>query len=233
VIWRNCDTCKRDYEALAAVLDFRPSAKWNIGGNYTYAKTRGNYEGEAAGQPAIGSIIGNYPRNVVPSAAYPYGYLAGDIRHRVRVWGNYRFDFGRAGRFTIGGIGSYRSGASFSKVASVDAGADPAPDYSGAPSRYVAFFDGRGNNRFNGAWALDAAFRYDISFWKDVGMMFKFDIANVTNQNNMISYRTGGSAQDTGSGVLQWVPSATFGTPSSERNFQTPRSYFVAVGVNF
>lgn len=233
VIWDNCSNCVRDYEALAAGLDYRPSAKWNLGGNYTYSKLRGNYEGEAAGQPAIGSIIGNYERNLDPAAAYPYGYLNGDIRHRARLWGDYHFDFGRAGRLTLGGIAGYRSGGSFSKTARVAAGSDPAPDYSGAPSSYTKFFDGRGNNRFNGFWSLDTTIRYDIPFWKDLGMMLKFDIINITNQHSLISSRTGGAAVVNGAGVEQFVPNGNFGTASSERSYQTPRSFFVSVGINF
>ncbi len=233
VIWDNCDNCQRDYEAISAGMDYRPSAKWNLGGNYTYSKLRGNYEGEGAGQPAIGSIIGDYERNVDPNAAYPYGYLNGDIRHRFRAWGDYRFDFARAGRLTLGGILGFRSGANFSKRASVAAGTDPAPDYSGAPGSYTKFFDGRGNNRFDGFWNLDATIRYDVSFWRDLGMMVKLDVINVTNNDNMISYRTGGAAVINTAGIQQWAPSGTFGTPSSERSFQVPRSYFVSVGIHF
>lgn len=233
VIWDNCGTCNRDYEAIALGVDYRPNARWNLGGNYTYSKLRGNYEGEGAGQPAIGSIIGDYPRNVDPSAAYPYGYLNGDIRHRARLWGDYRFDFGRAGRLTVGGIYYYRSGANFSRRANVAAGADPAPDYSGAPGTYSKYFDGRGNNRFDGFWNLDGTVRYDINFWRDVGMMFKFDIRNITDNDALISYQTGGSAVDPGSGVPQWQPNASFGLASSERNYQTPRTYVFSMGVQY
>lgn len=233
VIWENCATCRRDYEAIAVSADFRPSNRWDIGGNYTYAKTRGNYEGEASGQPAIGSIIGNYERTISAPFAYPYGYLNSDIRHRARVWGNYRFDFGRGGNLTFGGIFSYRSGSSYSKIANIDAGSDPAPDYSGAPSRYRAYFDGRGNSRFDGFWSLDTTVRYDINFWRDLAVYVKFDIQNITDEDSLISFRTGGSAAPNSAGVLEWAPTSTFGTPSSERNYQTPRSYFVSVGFAF
>jgi len=233
VIWDNCNECQRDYEALTAGVDYRPSAKWNLGGNYTYSKLRGNYEGEAASQPAIGSIIGDYPRTVDPNAAYPYGYLNGDIRHRVRLWGDYRFDFSRAGQLTLGGIVSYRSGANYSERASVAAGTDPAPDYSGAPGSYTKFFDGRGNNRFDSFWSLDTTFRYEISLWKDLRLYAKLDVLNATNQDNLISFRTGGSAVVNTAGVEQWQPNSTFGTPSSERNYQTPRTYLISAGLNF
>ena len=233
VIWKNCGTCGREYEAIGLSFDYRPSNSWNIGGNYTYAKTRGNYEGEASGQPSIGSIIGNYERTLRPSDAYPFGYLNSDIRHRGRVWGDYRFDFGRGGRLTLGGIVFYRSGASYSKTARVPAGTDPAADYSGAPSSYTAFFDGRGNNRFGGYWTLDTTIRYDISFWRDLSVFVKLDVQNVTGQDSLISYRTGGTAVANSAGVLAWVPNSNFGTASSERNYQIPRTYAFSVGFAF
>jgi hypothetical protein len=231
VIWDNCPNCNRDYEAITVAADYRPSSRWDLGGNYTYSRTRGNYEGEASGQPAIGSIIGNYERTIFAPSAYPLGYLNSDIRHRARVWGNYRFDFGAGGQLTLGGLFTYRSGASWSRTARVAAETDTAPDYSGAPSSYTAFFDGRGNNRFSGFWSLDATVRYDISFWRDLGVYAKFDVQNLTGEDSLISYRTGGSVDSSNPNV--WVPNANFGTASSERNYQTPRSYFVSVGFAF
>jgi hypothetical protein len=62
------------------------------------AKNRGNYEGEGQNTPSSGSIIGVYPESIPQEAAVPYGYLDEDIRHRVRLWGNYRLNFDRAAR---------------------------------------------------------------------------------------------------------------------------------------
>lgn len=231
VIWDNCSICARDYQAVTASWDYRPSAVWDLGGNYTYSETQGNYEGESLGQPSIGSIIGNYPTTVDAAAAYPFGYLNSDVRHRARVWGHYRFDFERAGRLTIGSILLYRSGGSYSLTARVPAGSDPG--VIGAPSTFTKYFDGRGNNRFEGFWSLDTTLRYDVAFHKDVMGYIKLDIENITGEDSLISHRTGGTAVTGSGGLLEWQPLASFGTASSERNYQTPRSYLVSVGVTW
>jgi hypothetical protein len=227
IVWDNCGICDRDYEAITAGWDYRPSAVWDLGGNYTYSETRGNYEGEASGQPSIGSIIGDYPTTVDATEAFPFGYLNSDVRHRATVWGNYGFDFDRAGRLNLGGIFSYRSGASYSRTGRVSAGSDPS--VIGAPSTYTKFFDGRGSNRFDGFWHLDTTARYDFSFRKDLSAYIKFDIENITNEDTLISHRTGGTVVTGAGGLDEWQPRSSFGTASSERNYQTPRSYLVSV----
>jgi hypothetical protein len=241
VIWDNCTTCRRDYEALATTWDYRPSATWNLGGNYTYSTLEGNYEGELTGQPAIGSIIGNYPNNIQSQLAYPYGYLLADVRHKVRAWGAYRFDFARAGKLTFGGIFQYRSGSAYSNTARVTIlTPDPAPDYNGSPSSYIAFFGGRGAQRFNPFWALDTSIRYDIGIWKDLNAYVKFDIQNITDNDELVTFKTGGTAQPGPGGVLDFVPNVdpetglvTYGDPVDELSYQTPRSFFVTLGLNF
>ena len=231
VIWDNCGVCERDYQSLTVSWDYRPSAVWDIGGNYTYSETRGNYEGESVGQPSIGSIIGNFPTTVDAASAYPFGYLNSDVRNRARVWGNYGFDFEKAGRLTLGGILYYRSGGNYSRTARVPAGSDPG--VIGAPSTFTKFFDGRGNNRFDSLWALDTTVRYDIAFYKDLTAYIKLDIENITNEDSLLTHRTGGTAVTGSGGVLEWQPLPNFGTASSERNYQTPRSYLVSVGMSW
>jgi hypothetical protein len=232
VIWDNCNTCRRDYESLTATWDYRPSVVWNVGGNYAYSTTEGNYEGEANGQPSIGSIIGNYPNDIDPEKAYPYGYLNGDVRHRFRGWGNYRFDLGRPGKLTLGGILFYNSGSAYSHTQRIPAGTDPA--YLGAPSTYTAFFGGRGSHRFEGAWNLDTSVRYDVAVHKDVTVYAKLNVINITNNDSLIKYRTNGTVQTGPGGLLTFLPTAgVYGTPSSDLSYQTPRTITASVGVNW
>lgn len=233
LVWDNCGECQRDYESITANWEYRPNYVWDLGGNYTYAVTQGNYEGEASGQPAIGSIIGNYPNNVDPALAYPYGYVLSDVRHSLRGWGNYRIDFNRGGKLTLGGILSYRSGSAYSHTGRVDAGTDPAPDYSGAPGSYTAYFGGRGSHRFPGFWHLDTTIRYDIKFWKSLGGYVKFDIINITNEDELTTFRTGGTIAPGPGGINQFTPNSTYGTPSSEAMYQQPRSFFITAGLNW
>ena len=93
--WYNCSTCQRDYQAVAATFEYRPGAKWNLGGNWTWSETRGNYEGEGRNTPSSGSVVGDYVESTNQSLAIPNGLLDEDLTHRVAAWGNYRFDFDR------------------------------------------------------------------------------------------------------------------------------------------
>jgi hypothetical protein len=251
-IYDNCSTCMRDYDAVTMTFDYRPSAKWDIGGNYVYSKTRGNYEGEGRNTPASGSIIGNYPRSVDQSAAFPYGYTDDDIRHRVRTWGSYRLDFGRAGNLSMGGILWYRSGQAWNRTAGV--ALTPDPVYLNETGSFTKFFNGRGNDRFDGFWNLDATFKYQFNFWRDLGAYVKLDILNVTNEDNVISFDTSGVIT-AGSNPQRWEPRRAdlsagtcqtlsagnvpypdtrcrnFGRIRNQLDYQSPRQIFAAVGL--
>lgn len=232
-IWDNSSQARRDYEALTVTWDYRPSVRWNVGGNWTYAETRANYEGEGRNTPSSGSIIGDYVRSVNQAFAIPYGYADDHIRHRIRAWGGYRFDFGRAGNLTLGTIGTLQSGLAFSRSASVLMAPDP--DYlNEAGRRYTHFFDGRGNDRFNGFWRLDLSGRYQINIWKDLGTYVKLDVFNVTDNDELVAHSISGSAAtDPVTGLLFFQPAGSFGQPRNKDDYQLPRSFLIAAGVQW
>ena len=232
-IWQNAGPAKRDYNALSATFDYRPSARWNVGGNYTYSTTQGNYEGEGRNTPASGSIIGVYPNSVNQATAYPYGYLSDDIRHRLRTWANYTFDFHRSGSFVVGAIGTYQSGLPYSLSGNQSYKNDP--NYLNDQGSYTYFTNGRGNQRFGGFWAIDLSGRYQIVAAKDFSFSAQLIVRNVTNQSAMIAFNTGGSvAVGPNPGEqLVFVPGSKFGTFRNNLDFQTPRSYNFNVGFQF
>ncbi|MBD3869462.1 MAG: TonB-dependent receptor [Acidobacteria bacterium] len=244
-LWDNSDVATREYEAVTATWDFRPGVRWNIGGNYTYSQTRGNYEGEGRNTPSSGSRIGDYERSYPFEAAVPYGFLDEDLTHRFISWGNYRFDFDKAGGLNLGAIFKYQSGDVWSRTASVPLNNDP--DYISDIGNYTHYFDGRGNNRFNGSWRLDFSARYTFPiFREDVSGWLKIDALNVLDQDELTSYGTTGFADDNGAGTLAWNPSgscgpgdspsvdcSSFGRISSQGNYQTPRTMLLTLGVQF
>lgn len=231
-IWDNADQAERDYDALSVTWDYRPGSRWNVGGNWTYAHTLGNYEGEGRNTPSSGSIIGNYVRSIPQEAAVPYGYTDDDIRQRVRAWGNYGFDFGRAGTLNLGAVGTYQSGLPYNTVGSRPIAADPL--YLNEVGRtYTHFIGGRGNNRFDGFWRLDMSARYTIGLVKRLNLWTQVNVINVTNNDELVAFNTGGRVEPNANGVLVFVPGGNFGKPRSDLDYQTPRSYFVSVGLNW
>ncbi len=205
-IWKNAGDAQREYRAITLAADYRPGYRWSVGGNWTWSETFGNYEGEGRNTPSSGSVIGDYP-NVIPyDEAVPFGYLDEDIRHRVRAWGNYRFDFERAGNLAIGAIFAYQSGANWNKAATVDLGDFEDPTYISPPRSYTRFFDGRGQNHFNSSWRIDLSARYEVKIWKDLRGWLKLSALNVLDNDEVTSFRTSSAAVTNDAGQTVWRP---------------------------
>ena len=216
--WDNSSVANRQYQGLTLTVDYRPTAKWNVGGNWTHAWTRGNYEGEGRNTPSSGSIIGTYERSVNQALAVPFGYLDEDVRDRGNAFGAYRFDWGRNGALALGGVLTYQSGFNWSKTGSLAYGADPQGVYLNNQGSYTAFYDGRGNNRFNGWWAFSVSARYQIPIYKRLDGWIKFNVVNALNNDTLTSYQTSGSTDNTGDFPV-WAPNGNCGpgdNPSHE-----------------
>jgi hypothetical protein len=215
-VWDNDSRAVRDYDAIALQLDYRPTTRLTVGGNWTWSETKGNYEGEALNQPASGSVFGFRERGLPIGNAAPYGYLAPDIRHRATAYGTYRFDFGRAGDLSTSGIVNYRSGRNWSRTASVSLAS--VPQYASSSNQtYVHFFDGRGENRFDDVWSFDVAARYALPIFGRVAPFVKVEVLNVMNNESLLSFQTTGSASVV-NGVLTWFPSGNADPRSATYN---------------
>jgi hypothetical protein len=249
-VWANNPNATREYRALTAVWDYRPTSRWQLTGNYTYSTTEGNYEGEARNQPSSGSPMGNYPLTSVNVA--PFGYTDDDIRHRVNILSAYSFDFNRAGALTLGTILYYQSGRAWSQVATVASG--PNPGYVSNPASYTRFFGERGNQRFNDWWQWDLSARYELPIFSDFNVFLKAAVTNVLNNDEVIQHAVTGRAVRNTDGTLSWVPArsaneaaqgicglgnepspncSSFGRIRNEFDYQTPRSYLLTVAFDF
>ncbi len=242
--WNNTSQAQREYQAANFIADWRPSANWGIGGNYTWSQTQGNYEGEGRNQPAIGTAIGNWVDSRPRAAAVPFGTLDEDITHRLRGWGTYRWNFNRAGQFVLGSVITYQSGQVWSNTADVPYNDNPA--YLNDTGTFTYYFDGRGNNRFNNWWRVDVSGRYQFPIWKQLNGWLKVDVLNATNEGTLISYGTAGSAVTNAAGTLVWQangncdqsdpPSTScsqFGRIRNQGDYQQPRTYLLTLGLTF
>lgn len=231
-VWDNASQAVRQYQALTATWSYRPGVKWNIGGNYTWSETEGNYEGEGRNTPSSGSIIGDYVRSRPDEAAVPYGYLDEDLRHRFQTWGNYRLDYGKFGSLNLGGILRYRSGWSWNKTGTVSLNDDPV--YLNDTGSYTHYYDGRGNNRFPGFWALDFSARYAFPVFRDdVSGWVKINALNVLDNDTLLSYNVNGGTSTNAAGTDVWAPGGSFGNITSQFNYQTPRTFLLTLGLEF
>ncbi|MGE3190520.1 MAG: TonB-dependent receptor, partial [Vicinamibacterales bacterium] len=118
IVYRNSDVPSRDYRALQFQGTYRVASNWTVAGHWTVqVKNDGTFEGEAANQPGIGSVIGDYPEIFSADRAYPYGRLDDFQRHKVRLWTIYTMDFGRFGSLDVAPMYRYNSGLTYSLVA--------------------------------------------------------------------------------------------------------------------
>jgi hypothetical protein len=230
--WGNSDLATRRYQSITSTWEYRPGVRWNIGGNYTWSQTTGNYEGETRNRPSSGSPLHDYVRSISIEAAAPDGFLDEDITHRLLAWGNYRLDLDKAGSLNLGGILRYQSGQVWSRIGTV--GINDDPDYLNDIGSYNYYFDGRGNNRFNGFWRMDLSARYSFPVFRDdVSGWLKLDALNVLNNDELIAFGTAGSAVTNAAGTLVWEAAESFGSIPSQANYQIPRTYLVTLGIQF
>jgi outer membrane receptor protein involved in Fe transport len=245
-VWTNNPQAKRKYHALTALWNLRPAGgRWNVGGNYTFSKTRGNYEGEGQNTPSSGSALGNYTRAVNPIQVSPFGYTDDDIRHRANVFGTYRLDFQRLGSLVFGSVFLYQSGRPFSLTAQVPY--KPVADYLGAVGTYTYFFGERGSQRFSDLWRLDLSTRYELPIVHGVATFLKVGVTNVTNNHEVEEFVTAGEAVlDANDNPVSWQPVGNcglgdkpskdctgFGNVRNEDDYQPPRTFLVSIGFDF
>jgi outer membrane receptor protein involved in Fe transport len=248
-VWANNPTARRKYDALSLIGDVAITRNLRVSGNYTYAITKGNYEGEATNQPAIGSVIGDLEQAVRGNPAtvyYPYGYTDDDLRHRLNVLGTYSFLDGPLDGLTLGSIFQYRSGLAWSKTATVNYLSRPqyVSDFGGS-GNYTHYFDGRGNERFDGFWHLDLSARYDFKLFRELDAFVRAMAYNATNEDTLFRHQVTGRAVNNG-GQLTWAPNGTcnlasepsrtcssFGRIRNELDYQQPRTYQFTVGLTF
>ena len=246
VIWDNAPQADRRYRALVTTFEYRPARRWNVGGNLTFSRLEGNYEVQNFNSLFGGTPIGDYERSRPDAEAVPYGYLDGDVRHRLQVWGNYRFDLKGAGLLVLGGAGRYQSGQNWSRTASVPLAEDPVYNNE-VGNVYTHYFDGRGHNNFDDWWTLDlsARWQFPLSSGRLDGWL-KMTVMNVLDNDSVIAYQTTGTAVADAAGNLTWEPAGNCGpgdAPSTEctafgrirgpQDYQPPRSFLFTLGLQF
>ncbi len=194
-VYRNSDLPRRTYQGLQLAANYRPIDGWALSGHYTYQiKNEGDFEGEAANQPAISSPIGDYPELYAPARNFPYGRLSGFQRHKLRLWSTYRLGLGRAGNLDVGGLWRYNSGQVFDYAATNQPFSDVQlardPGYASLPETQTLYFGGRGSGDFKGFHVFDLALNYELPLYKSARPWLKFEVFNVFNNQKLLSWNT-------------------------------------------
>jgi hypothetical protein len=255
VYYRNSDASVRNYQALEMSGNYHVRSNWSVAGHWTIQlKNEGNYEGEAANQPGVGTLLGDYPELLVADRNFPTGRLDDYQQHKVRVWSTYQLSAGRFGSFDITPLWRYNSALTYSLVAnSVPLSAVQRarnPGYarlpgSGANGSQTLFFGERGSQEFAGYGLVDLGVTYQVPVWKTLRPWLKMEVLNALANNKVIAWDTTitvdpNSALDANGLPTGYLKGARFGQATSTASYPRPRpgltggrTYLGAFGFRF
>jgi hypothetical protein len=240
ITWRNSDLPKREYQALVFLGNRRMTDRWTIDGHWTVQlRNEGTFEGEAASQPGIPTIIADYPELYDLNRSNPDGRFNDFQRHKLRLWTTYTQTLGPVGAVDAGVIYRYNSPLTYSLFASgvpVTAIQNARnPGYANYPVSQTVYFDERGTEEFESAQLVDFALTYSVPVFKDLRPWVKLELYNMFNEQNLVGHnvavspRPGGPVDANGL-PLEYVEGAQFGRPTSNASF--PRSALNFAGQN-
>lgn len=233
VYYRNSDDVVRNYQGLEMSGNYRVRSNWSVAGHWTLQfKNEGNYEGEAANQPGVGTLLGDYPELLVQARSFPMGRLDDYQQHKVRVWSTYQLNAGRFGSFDITPMWRYNSALTYSLVAnSVPLSAVQRarnPGYSRVPTTQALFFGERGSQEFAGYGLVDLGVTYQVPVWRSLKPWVKVEVLNALNNDKLIGWDTTiavdpASALDADGLPTGYIKGARFGLGTSTAQYPRPR----------
>jgi len=238
VYYRNSDVARRNYQAIELLANQRLRSNWTMAGHWTVQlKNEGNYEGEAANQPGIGTAVGDYPELLVEGRNFPSGRLDDYQQHKLRVWSTYQVNLGRFGAFDVTPMWRYNSALTYSLVAnSVPLSAVQRarnPGYarlpgSGTNGSQALFFGERGSQEFAGYGLVDLGVTYQVPVWKSLRPWIKLEVLNALNNDKLIAWDTTitvdpASALDADGLPTGFIRGARFGQGTSTAAYPRPR----------
>ena len=238
IVYRNTDVPQRDYQALLFQSNYRLSPRLMFEGHYTLQlRNHGNFEGEAANTPAIGSSIGDYPEILVPERNFPTGRLNDFQRHKLRLWAIWNQPLGRFGSLDIAPILRVNSGAAYSLAATgvplsdIQLARDPGYAQLPGGGEQTLFFGERGSQTFPAYALLDLGFNYSVPVFRTLGPWVKLEVLNVTNNQKVIQFNTTvnpdpNSPLDEHGLPTGYIQGASFGQPTANTHYPVWRPGF-------
>jgi hypothetical protein len=242
------DINRREYQALLFIANYRVTADWTWGANWTYQfKNEANFEGEAANQPGNYSIIHDRPEFYNEGRHFPFGRTDDFQAHKVRLYTVYDVHLGKAGTATLGGVYRYDSPLAYSlTAANVPRTAQQTaldPGYARPPTNQTIFFAERGSEEFEPAHIFDFSLNYELPLYKSARPFFKAEMRNAFNKQPLIGFDTTVTPNNAGPrdalGLpTEFVRGVNFGVPLNSHtatgpHVPYPREFRFSVGLRF
>jgi len=244
----NTNSVSRNYRGVSAQFSYRLATSLQLGGNYMLSFARGSIEAENAASVTTFASANSYPEYRQESWNYPLGYLNGDQRHKMRVWGTWTMPMpAAAGTFDLGFMQRFDSAQPYDLSMLVDTRPYVTnPGYLAPPSTVTYFVSGRGAYRFNGAWRTDLSLSWNHRIVGKSEVFLRTVVNNLFNNSSLTGFNTTilGKANDatlaafnpfTSTPVegVNWKKGPAFGQPTSPSSYQSPRDFNVSVGFRF
>ncbi|HWW60933.1 MAG TPA: hypothetical protein VN181_06145, partial [Thermoanaerobaculia bacterium] len=199
---------KREYNAAQFQASYAPFSRLNFGGNYTYARLRGNHGAETSGSgPVAGSGAHDFPEYLAYANRNPEGWLAADQRHKVRAWVSYDQPT-PIGRFNFSVLQNYDSGTPYSALGTIDprrrsaAPFNPAapsqtavlianPGYVSPPNTSNYYFSKRGAFRTDDATSTNVAINWNLPpILSKAQFYVETEVRNIFNESAVVTPST-------------------------------------------
>ncbi len=247
------DPLKRTYVGLNTQFSFRAHESLNVGGNWTWSHTYGNFVGESAsGGPSRSSAL-EYPEYIRESWSYPTGDLSQDQRHRVRLYATWDAPLPKAfGALGLSGVFAYDTGVPYGAVGTVlERAYVTNPGYVRPPKTGTYYYTARDAFRTPDVTRFDLALNYSYSFGP-VQLFIQPQVLNLFNAQEIvgdfryINTTTVSYASSTSSGMqdfnpytttpvegTNWKKGSSFGQATDPRAYQLPRTFAVSMGLRF
>jgi len=256
VIETNDDVYAREYTGLQTQFRYRVLERLNVGGNYTWSRLTGNVIGENTGSGPLVGGNADYPEYVQESWNYPTGYISGDQRHRLKAWAAYDLPT-HFGNFNFSLLQSYDSANATSADGVIDSRPYVTnPGYLTPPASVTYYFGGRGTLKTDDITRTDLAINYSYRI-RNIEFFIQPEMLNVFNEQGVVSFdeqvlsavdcpQTGTLSADCYHSLAPFNPFTTtpvegvnydfgpnFGKPTSESDYQTPRTFRFSLGIRF
>lgn len=243
----------RDYSSVQVQADYRFNDKFSMGGNYTWSRLTGNIVGETSGSGSIAtSSTTAYPEYNDYPGRNPVGYLTGDQRHRVNVWGVYTwptkfgtFDFSLLEKFQSGEPYEYFGSWSIGRDLDVFYGEEKANElnslnYTNPPTSVGYYITPRGSLRVDDYFRTDISINYTLNI-KKLELFVQFEMFNLFNEEAYLLANPNVSIDTTGfpgfnvytETPVEGVNYAIDESDLVPGGYQNPRWYQFDVGFKF
>lgn len=248
---------ERIYDGLHTQFQLRPSDRFFFGGNYAWAHTRGNIDGETAASGPVASAILSFPEYKDLAWNNPRGDLATDQRHRARLWAVYSIFNNDRNNLSVSLLQNYASGSPYGAVGAVDtrfnATTNPGgvvnPGYAVPPASVAYYFTNRDAFHTDDLSSTDLSFNYGFdfnTFGKEVEIYLQPEVLNVFNEQGVGFVNVAVQDATNTAGLQRFNPFTTkpvegvhwrrgpnFGKATNELHFQAPRTYRLSLGFKF